>query len=206
MKTSASIEKGTGKGGTRRQFDRGQVLETAMKLFWRYGYEATSIATLLEATGLTAPSLYGTFGNKEQLFMEAVEHYAATYSVLLYRSLDEPIPARDAIRRMLYEAAEIFSMPGHPAGCFIVSGAANCSSGSAYIEEELRKRRQEKEAAICERLKQAKKKGELPKSAQPEKLARFFNTVMQGLSTQSQDGATRKQLEDIADNAMLVWP
>lgn len=164
------------------------------------------MAELLKAMDLTAPSLYAAFGNKEKLFLEAVEHYAATYSVHFYRFLDEPIPAREAIARMLKEAAETFSTPDHPAGCFLVSGAVNCSPSAAYIEKELKKRRVAKEQAICDRLKRAIREGELPAGADPGRLAKFFNAVMQGIHTQSRDGATREELEAIAENAMLAWP
>lgn len=198
--------KNSKKDSSRRQFDCDKVLQIALKLFWRHGFEATSMADLLKATGLTAPSLYAAFGNKEELFLKAVDHYGKTYSVLLYKSLEEPIPAKAAIEKMLYEAADIFSKPEHPAGCFLVSGAVNCSPSSKYIEDELRKHRMDKEKGIADRLKVAQKKGELSPSADPVRLAKYFNTVMQGLSTQSQDGASKSELEDIVANAMMAWP
>lgn len=191
---------------SRRRFDRDAALATAMELFWRHGYEATSMADLLQATGLTAPSLYAAFGNKERLFLAAVEHYAATYAAVLYRPLEEPVAAREAIERMLREAAAIFSVPGHPAGCFLVSAAVNCSPGSARIADELRRRRAEKERVIRDRLARAVETGELSAAANPARLAKFFNAVMQGLNTQARDGATREELEAVVEQAMAAWP
>lgn len=190
----------------RRRFDREDVLEKALREFWRNGYEATSMADLLKAMGINAPSLYATFGNKEQLFLEAVAHYTATRAVMLYRSLDEELTAREAIAQMLTNAAELFSAPDNPAGCFYVAAAAATAESSVYIEEQLRKCRLEKEAAIRARLARGVAEGELPASADPAKLAKYFNAVMQGISTQSRDGATQAELLDIADSAMAAWP
>ena len=190
----------------RRRFDREAVLELALRQFWRHGYEATSMAELLKAMGIKAPSLYATFGNKEQLFLQAVAHYTATRSSLLYGSLDEPISAREAVARMLLNAADLFSAPDNPAGCFYVTSGTALSESSVYIEEQVRKRRHENEAAIRERLERAVADGELPRDAEPAKLAKYFNAVMQGISTQARDGATATELRDIAESAMAAWP
>src|SRR5258705_13687700 len=110
---------------SRRQFDRADALDTAMELFWRHGYEATSMAMLLKAMDLTAPSLYAAFGNKEQLFREAVERYTQTYGENVLAPLSAPISAREAIEQMLLTAAKGASSSKHPAGCFISFGAVN---------------------------------------------------------------------------------
>src|SRR5882724_9662912 len=86
---------------SRRQFDREEALAVAMKLFWRHGYESTSMAMLLKALDLTAPSLYGAFGNKEARFHEAVHHYGRVYGQKVMAPLDSALPARYAIEQML---------------------------------------------------------------------------------------------------------
>ena len=63
--------------GRPREFDRDEVLERAMNLFWSRGCEATSGSDLTQAMGITPPSLYGTFGDKKRLFLEAVDRYRA---------------------------------------------------------------------------------------------------------------------------------
>ncbi len=60
-----------------REFDRDQVVDRAVEVFWRQGFEATSIQDLVEATGLNRGSLYNTFGDKAGLFEAALERYMA---------------------------------------------------------------------------------------------------------------------------------
>src|ERR1700758_1726257 len=87
---------------SRRQFDRTEALQTATELFWRHGYEGTSMAMLLKAMGLTAPSLYAAFGNKDQLFRESLGHYATVYGAKVFGPLeDESLTAREAIESLL---------------------------------------------------------------------------------------------------------
>src|SRR4029077_456124 len=102
MKTPPAVES---ERPSRRQFDRAVALDTAVDLFWRHGYEATSMAMLLKAMNLTAPSLYAAFGNKEQLFTEAVGRYAEDFGSKVLAPLTAPITARDAIEQMLRVAA-----------------------------------------------------------------------------------------------------
>ena len=82
-----------------KQFDRHEVLDRAMAVFWEHGYEATSIQDLLEATGINRGSLYATFGNKQQLFLAVLDHYAEKVGTSMLAELKDPDPRR-AIARM----------------------------------------------------------------------------------------------------------
>lgn len=191
---------------SRRQFDRQEALETAMELFWRHGYESTSMAMLLKAMGLTAPSLYAAFGNKEKLFVEAVHHYARLYGTKIFAPLSEPIAAREAIRRMLRTSAAIVCSNKNPSGCLVAFGAVNSSDDSTPAAKFLRELRQNNGRIIRERLGRAVKEGELPPSTDVTRLARYFYAVLGGIQLQSLDGATRSELEAVAEDAMTLWP
>ncbi|MDF3882952.1 TetR/AcrR family transcriptional regulator [Cupriavidus basilensis] len=201
MKKSVS---GAGRGRP-RQFDRDEALGQALSLFWRYGYGSTSIAALTEAMAITAPSLYAAFGSKEQLFYEAVDRYADTHGALLYAPLQAAGGAREAVQGLLSGAAALFSAKGNPAGCFLMSGTS-CSADCAYIEDTLRERRREKEQALQACIQHGIARGELPAGTDTAALAKFYNTVMQGMSMQARDGASRAALEAVAATAMLAWP
>ncbi|MDF3836626.1 TetR/AcrR family transcriptional regulator [Cupriavidus basilensis] len=201
MKKSVS---GAGRGRP-RQFDRDEALGQALSLFWRYGYGSTSIAALTEAMAITAPSLYAAFGSKEQLFYEAVDRYAETHGALLYRPLQGAGSAREAVQALLGGAAALFSAKGNPAGCFLMTGSS-CPADCAYIEDTLRQRRKEKELALQACIQQGIASGELPDGTDAAGLARFFNTVMLGMSMQARDGTPRAALEALAATAMLAWP
>lgn len=194
------------KRGRPREFDREAALGRALELFWRRGYEATSLGELTEAMGVTPPSLYAAFGNKEGLFLEAMELYQRRYGASGVRALAEEPTARGAVGRLLLDAAGAFTMPDTPRGCFVILAATNCTAASADVEAALRDRRRAGERAIGERLARAAAEGELPCGVDVAALAKHYATVLQGMSVQARDGASRSELEAVARLAMRAWP
>ncbi|MEV6109331.1 TetR/AcrR family transcriptional regulator [Streptomyces sp. NPDC051940] len=189
--------------GRPRSFDRDQALRQAVFTFWEHGYEATSVADLTHAMGIAAPSMYAAFGDKRSLFEEAVRAYAEAYGRFSARALGEPT-ARGAVARLLREAAAEHTTPGRPRGCLVVSGATNTTSPE--VREFLRGMRQANVRSIEERVQRGVDEGELPPGTDAGVLARYVGTVFQGMAQQARDGATREQLEAVAEQAMKAWP
>ena len=186
-------------------FDRDKVLDQALHVFWERGYEGTSIADLTEAMGINPPSLYAAFGNKETLFREALDRYEARRDEIMAEAF-AALTAREAMTRLLEGTADRLSDKDKPRGCLMVQGALCGGEECDAVKRDLASRRAEGEAMIRERLKRAKREGELPKDADPAALARFVSTVMQGMAVQASGGATRKELRTIADMALRSWP
>jgi len=177
-----------------------------MELFWRQGYESTSISDLTSAIGITAPSLYAAFGDKERLYLEAVERYKSDLGNS-GRILDGEATARDAIERLLEASAvELTNTRDHPPGCMVVASAINGSPQSAHLQAALRGCRLEAEARITAKIKRGVRDGELPPRTNAAVLGKFYMTVMQGMTIQARDGATQKELLAVARAAMLQWP
>ncbi|MFI7705894.1 TetR/AcrR family transcriptional regulator [Nonomuraea sp. NPDC049480] len=189
-----------------RAFDRDTALETALREFWRHGYEATSIAGLTTAMGIRPPSLYAAFGDKRRLFEEAVSRYQETYGAFTTRALAEEPTGRRAIERVLREAAAEYASEEHPRGCLIISAAVNCGPESAEVEELLRGFRQASKAALKRRIDDDMAAGRIPAGTDTEGLAGFYASVIQGMSTQARDGAGHAELLRIATLAMSAWP
>ncbi|MFB9838862.1 TetR/AcrR family transcriptional regulator [Actinoallomurus acaciae] len=187
-----------------RSFDRERALDRAIEQFWRHGYEATSVAALTEAMGINPPSMYAAFGDKRKLFSAAVERYQQTYGAPAVQALAEEPTARAAIERLLRAAAADYTDPAHPWGCMIISAAVNC--GSPDVEAELRDGREATKATIRARIQADVDEGRLPAGTDAEALATFYASVIQGMSTQARDGIGRELLEQVAAQAMLVWP
>ncbi|MFJ4869420.1 TetR/AcrR family transcriptional regulator [Streptomyces sp. NPDC088757] len=190
--------------GRPRSFDRPTALEQATMAFWEHGYETTSVSDLTRAMGISAPSLYAAFGDKKTLFEEVVEAYALSHGAYGGRAFAEEPTARDAVGRMLREAAELFTEPGHPRGCLVISAATNCSTPE--VEEALRDRRNANLTFFEDRIRRDVESGELPAGTDPRALARFSGAVLQGMSQQARDGATAEELAAVAEAAMRAWP
>ncbi|MFF3315662.1 TetR/AcrR family transcriptional regulator [Streptomyces sp. NPDC003035] len=190
--------------GRPRSFDRLTALEQATMAFWEHGYETTSVSDLTRAMGISAPSLYAAFGDKKALFEEVVEAYAVSYGAYGGRAFAQEPTARGALGRMLREAAEVFTDPSHPRGCLMISAATNCSTPE--VEEALRARRNDNLASFEARIQRDVDAGELPAGTDAGALARLYGAVLQGMSQQARDGATRTELEAVAEAAMSAWP
>lgn len=174
-------------------------------MFWRYGYESTSMADLREALGLTQASIYAAFGNKEQLFQEAVSLYRQTVGSTTVRALAEKKTAREAIEAMFHDAIAEFASDKTPAGCLIVLSAINVGKESKTIQEGLRAIRLQTARAIEARLKQGQKDGDVPKDARVNQLAEFYTTLLHGLSIQARDGVPLRTLKSVVDQGMDLW-
>ncbi|MET9934144.1 MULTISPECIES: TetR/AcrR family transcriptional regulator [unclassified Streptomyces] len=190
--------------GRPRSFDRPTALEQATMAFWEHGYETTSVSDLTRAMGISAPSLYAAFGDKKTLFEEVVEAYVLSYGAYGGRAFAEEPTARGAVGRMLREAADLFTEPGRPRGCLVISAATNCSTPE--VEEALRDRRNANLAFFEDRIRRDVETGELPAGTDPRALARFSGAVLQGMSQQARDGATAEELAAVAGAAMRAWP
>jgi AcrR family transcriptional regulator len=187
--------------GRPRSFDREKALERAMQVFWKQGYEATSIHDLTRAMGINPPSLYAAFGDKERLFMEAVERYQRECGPAVACILDEAQTARGAIERLLTESAGQMAHSGDPRGCMLIT---NCSAPS--VQSALAGRREHQKAALKARIDRGAREGELPRGTDTAALADFYTTVLQGMALSARDGATRKSLLAAAEAAMRAWP
>ncbi|MFF4018690.1 TetR/AcrR family transcriptional regulator [Streptomyces sp. NPDC001843] len=187
---------------SRRAFDRDQALAAALREFWTHGYETTSIASLTKAMGIKPPSLYAAFGDKRQLFDEAVQLYTRTHGARLREGSD----ARSAVAALLRYLAADYTDPSHPPGCLIITGATNCAPGSQDVKDKLRAMREETKASIAARIRADVDAGLLLADTDTDGLAAFYAAVIQGMNQQACDGATRETLERVADAAMAAWP
>lgn len=192
--------------GRPRAFDREAALEVATRLFWRHGYEATSVADLAAAIDINPPSLYAAFGDKKRLFAEVVDRYQARHGGFAARALTEERTAERAIRRLLSEAAAVFTDPDSPPGCMVVTAAMNCSAQAEDVAEALAHKRAVSELLIRRRIDAAVSSGELPAATNAKEVAAFYTAVFQGMSIKARDGASRAELTAIANRAMAAWP
>lgn len=179
--------------GRPRSFDRDAALAAAVELFWRAGYEETSIAMLTAAMGITPPSLYAAFGDKRRLFEEASARYFHRTCEEVDRAAALPT-AHEAIARMLDDTAHAHTDAATPPGCLMLT------------EPRLEAQREVLRRRLKDRLDQGVRDGDLAATANTDHLASFLVAVLRGMSGCARDGGTTEDLLGIADTAMAALP
>lgn len=179
--------------GRPRSFDREAALAAAVELFWRAGYDRTSVAMLTSAMGVTPPSLYAAFGDKDRLFEEASTVYFARTCEGVDAAFALPT-AREAVARMLEDTARVHTDTATPPGCLMLT-----EPRLAAQREVLRQRLQE-------RLDRGVREHDLPAGTDTDQLAAFLVAVLRGMSGSARDGGTAEELRGIAATAMAAFP
>jgi len=191
--------------GRPRAFDREQALLAAMRVFWRHGYEGTSLTALTAAMGINRPSLYAAFGDKATLFTEAVARYGLGPGRYVRRALGQPT-ARLVAEGLLRGAVAAATDPAQPAGCLWVQGALVAASGNDEVRAAMAAVRDGGTAQVQERLERARREGDLPADADVPALTLFLVSLMNGLAVQATGGRSREQLSAAAELALTAWP
>lgn len=197
-------ERHIGKGRP-REFCVEQALAAALGVFWTKGYEGSSLTDLTEAMGITRPSLYAAFGNKEELFRKALDLYEREKLAYISEALAAPT-SRGVAERLLKGALETLTGECQPRGCLRVIGSMTCGTEAGSVRDDLMARRASSQAALIARMEAAKADGDLPADTDVEGITNYLLAILQGLSVQANSGASKKQLEEVVRTSMAVWP
>ncbi|WP_327233673.1 TetR/AcrR family transcriptional regulator [Streptomyces sp. NBC_01317] len=176
-----------------------------MMVFWERGFETTSTTDLSAAMGISPPSLYAAFKNKETLFQEAIGLYETTEAEASRRALEEAPTAREAVSALLHKSVDQFTADNKPRGCMIVLAATNCASDHESIRDFALRCRARTKTTIKSRLDAAVGGGELAGDTDTDKIAAFYTTFLNGVSLQARDGTDAAQLHSLVDMAMAAW-
>lgn len=186
-------------------FNREEALRQAMLTFWRHGYETASVADLTAAMGISAPSLYTAFGDKKQLFLEAMRLYAGNPEDMDRRIGDAP-SAYDAARALMTAAATAYTGEATPKGCLLASATASGSLASADVQAAVADVRRGIDSRLQMRIERDIEDGVLPPGTQAAALAGLVLAVTQGMSVLARDGAPRASLLAVVTAALRAWP
>lgn len=178
-----------------REFDENVALSRALDLFWRKGYEATSVDDLLKAMGISRASLYATFGDKHALYARALDLYYVKHGAPIVDALGAKGPLEARLRAALLVVVED-AKRGDRRGCM----ATNTLVELANLDPPLRRTSQrmldELEHLLLETFEAAKADKELPQGSDPKALARFYMATMTGLRVMARGGAPIAAMED----------
>lgn len=187
--------------GRPRSFDRDVALCRVMEVFWARGYDGAQLTDLTAAIGVTPPSFYAAFGSKEAAFREAVDLYIATVGSAPMRALDAPT-VRGAIAGVLGASIDV-ALSNEGAGCLLILGVVHGQPGSQGACDYLAAARQRTVDLLHARLARGIADGELA-DADPAHLAAFYHGIMQAISFQARDGASRAMLEAMVAPALAA--
>ena len=191
--------------GRPREFDADEALAAALGVFWSKGYEGASMADLTQAMGITKPSLYAAFGNKEQLFRKALDLYSREKLSYIGEAMEAPT-SREVAERLLRGAVENQTSSCGPRGCLGVISSVACGSEAQAIRAEVIERGHLAREAIVTRLQRAKDEDDLPPAVDVEGLTSLLYAILQGMALQAGAGATRDDLMRLVDTSLLAWP
>lgn len=191
--------------GRPREFCVDVALAKALRVFWSKGYEGSSLTDLTEAMGITRPSLYAAFGNKESLFRKALELYECEKLEYVGQAIAQPT-ARKVAETMLRGAVENMASRDEPHGCLRVIASATCGPEAQSVRDELMDRGKVIHQQIIERFERAKAEGDLPAHIDVDGLTDLLKAVLQGISVQASNGATREELERLVETGLMMWP
>lgn len=198
---SATDRSAAPRRGRPRGFDREAALRRAMETFWERGYEGASVGQLTRAMGINAPSLYAAFGSKEGLFREAVALYDELEGPLGREALRDAPTALAGIEAMLRANVDAYADESTPRGCLIVLATATKTPENASIRAHLAELRRQTATVLRARLERGIAEGDVEPETDVEALSAYFATVLEGLSIEARDGATREAMHRIVDIA-----
>ncbi len=184
--------------GRPRTFDPDAAVAAVLPIFMEKGFEGATFGELVAAMGINPPSFYAAFGSKEQLFRRAIELYASLGAAIVTDAIAKPT-AYEAVEHLLRLTADSDTDPSRPAGCLFVQGALCSSDKGSDIRAELQERRTAIGPVLEERLRRARGEGDESLVGDPEKLALFVSTVIQGMAVQATSGCDRAALHRVVD-------
>lgn len=187
-----------------KEFDPEVALERAMELFWRQGYDGTSMADLVEHLGIGRASLYATFGSKRELYLRALDRYTRTHGPDIVRILSAPGPALPAVRAVIELYVRQAAADGVVRGCMVVNAAVDDAEDDPEVARLVERSWSTVEVALVSALSRARGQGELPADRDPQELARFLLVLLQGIKVVGKADPDPDRVRAAADQALSL--
>lgn len=190
--------------GRPREFEIDDAIEKATGLFWRNGYEGTSLSDLTKTIGISPPSFYFAFGSKEGLFKKVIERYFTEQSKIVEAAFRKPTP-RAVVKHFLHAYADLITDPFHAPGCLAMNSSLPCAAGDP-LREWLAELREKTRMRFRDRFAEARGGEGLPAGMDADSLARLVLVIAWGMAVEAQSGASRKELRRTIALALPAWP
>lgn len=179
-----------------KAFDESTVLNKAMEVFWEKGYCATSMQDLVDGMGINRASLYDTFGDKQQLFIETLNNYRSQQARTVVEMLETAPSVKDALQNLLRGVLQD-ALCDQDKGCFMVNAAIEFATRDAAVLQIIRQNIQTIENALSVAITKGQSTGEIKTSQSPEALAKFLVNTVNGMRVAEKAGYESAHFEAI---------
>jgi TetR/AcrR family transcriptional regulator, transcriptional repressor for nem operon len=187
-----------------KEFEPDRALDSAMDLFWRQGYEATSVHDLLAEMGIGRGSMYDTFGDKHTLFLAALDRFEETRVSRADGILASSASALEGIRRLFETTIEGLVSYEPRRGCLLANTAVELAPHDEEVAGRISRYVRRTEDAFERALVRGRAAGEVPANKDPKALARFLVSTLHGVRVLARAGVDRAVLDDSVRTALEV--
>src|SRR6266436_8099041 len=187
-----------------KEFETKRALAAAMNVFWRLGYENTSLEVLTREMGVARQSLYDTFGDKRALYLKAMAFYREETNSSMRQLLRSSRTVKQGFTR-LFLGLIAESREQHERGCLLLSANMERAVDDREITQFLRDNQAEVESIFAEALRRAQSNGELPGGQDPRAVAKFLVVTLQGMRAMARLKSDRPALRQVAKLALAVF-
>ena len=188
-----------------KQFDRDQVLQQAMELFWEKGYHDTSVQDLISRLGINRASMYDTFGDKYQLFQEALKRYRTESADVLQKLQYAPGQLQNQLRVFLYSSIDRNINDPQQKGCFLVNTTIDLASRDTVTCKEVNTNMKRFVDTFENIFAQAQKAGELRSDMSAKALARYLFNTISGINVIARSDSQKELLQDVVEATLKVF-
>ena len=189
--------------GRPRAYEPDKALARAMEAFWEGGYSGTSLDTLAERMGMNRPSLYAAFGDKEQLYLKALERYSDGSRAFIKAAFEAEQPLSKALMQVYTAAIDVYvAGENGQRGCFSTVTAATAAATNPVVREAFAQGLKRLDGAFDARFRKAVSDGDLPTSADTKMLGRLATAIIQTLALRARSGEAKASLIATAKSAV----
>jgi len=182
-----------------KEFDETEALEAAMHTFWSKGYEGTSLHDLESSMGLSRTSIYNAFGNKRQLFNQAITHYHRTVLADLIETLDKAHTIQEGVKKFLNGIVDLHFREDTPGGCLVVLSVLEREQHEAETVMMLEHIVEHMQKALQDRIKQAQDAGQLSGEIKARRVSTSIVAAATGIMVMGKAGFSRASLRTVSD-------
>ena len=185
-----------------KEFNEEEALDKAMEIFWRQGFEKTSIQDLVDQMGIHRRSLYDTFGDKHALFVQTLERYESLIAAQIRKQITEEMTTVESIRK-IFELA-VYSDSTYPKGCLMVNTAVELSLLDSEVSQRIQSAFKQTENLIADLLIRGQARGEVARSFDIGELSRYIHNALIGVRVLVKMTADPKEFDSTIDLTLSI--